>query len=823
VLIDISTLTPGAELELVARLLNNDADDTSSVTVDFLLNAQQGLHPSTAGAAGVALAAAADDDIQADIDFARLVDVTSGFDLVYTTTAYDAQAQRLAAALDLTNAGAQGVRDDVLIAVRGVRDQMTGQDSRIQLAAFDGLLPRPVAGLSAGTPFIRLSSLLDQDASGFFLSGAAADNLLLTFEGVDAPGTGGRFDFDLVVLGQANAAPTFTSDPTATERGQAYPVTLADADGNPTRVLELVLNGNNNAFEYTPTIADPEDDAVSVSVLTGPEGLDFVDGVLTFTPQASADVGTHTVRLRATDEFGASDPANDQTIVLRVLENVANRPPRFTTDPVTAAEVGVPYIYDADAFDPDGDDLRFTGTATYTDAAGNLVTLNGADADGDGFAVDAATGEVTFTPGLEIIDRDLTVVLTVSDQQDPALTDTQSYVLAVSGDAGNRAPVIVSEPATSFSTATTPGTSVGPVSPDIIELTLEPGQSADEQVLFTVPDAGIDATADIVFVVDESGSVNEAQEFIRELVLQLDQGLNNAGITANRYALVGFGSGSDGGAPRDFAANFPYRLRIFGPDNQEVFNERIEGQSDLADLRLPTNGQYTVIIDREGQGPISTTTTAQRQLIDPTQIAGVNRASTGTLPPGAETEIRFTAPAGRVVFADFGINHDSRIRVELISPAGLAVTTTSSSSRDTAVQTLTESGEYRLVLSNPTADQATFDITPVDLITAATPLTSDAASPPVSGTVAAGASVVYAIEGRIGESLLFDGLASSSDARASLIRPDGEVIASGIRLDTDRFPLVLDRLAPGTTSHSVATPAARSKHSCYPGAPATGH
>lgn len=54
-------------------------------------------------------------------------------------------------------------------------------------------------------------------------------------------------------------------------------------------------------------------------------------------------------------------------------------------------------------------------------------------------------------------------------------------------------------------------------------------------------------TADIVFLVDESGSMSGEHSWIGNMVNSLDTELIAAGVTGNRYALVGFGASSSHG------------------------------------------------------------------------------------------------------------------------------------------------------------------------------------------------------------------------------------------------------------------------------------
>jgi len=60
--------------------------------------------------------------------------------------------------------------------------------------------------------------------------------------------------------------------------------------------------------------------------------------------------------------------------------------------------------------------------------------------------------------------------------------------------------------------------------------------------LLCVAAAEAATTADILFVVDESGSMEGAHNWLEGMIVNFDQELRNAGITSNRYALVGYGS-----------------------------------------------------------------------------------------------------------------------------------------------------------------------------------------------------------------------------------------------------------------------------------------
>jgi hypothetical protein len=68
-------------------------------------------------------------------------------------------------------------------------------------------------------------------------------------------------------------------------------------------------------------------------------------------------------------------------------------------------------------------------------------------------------------------------------------------------------------------------------------------------ILLADSSAGASVTADVVIIVDESGSMNTEHAWIPGMVSTLDTALVGAGVTGNRYALVGFGSPSHDPAP----------------------------------------------------------------------------------------------------------------------------------------------------------------------------------------------------------------------------------------------------------------------------------
>jgi hypothetical protein len=74
------------------------------------------------------------------------------------------------------------------------------------------------------------------------------------------------------------------------------------------------------------------------------------------------------------------------------------------------------------------------------------------------------------------------------------------------------------------------------------------GLSLSAERAHAVPD-----TADVIFVVDESGSMSGEHAFLQDVIGDLDSALAAAGVNTRNYGVVGFG-GPSSGAPRDVGA-----------------------------------------------------------------------------------------------------------------------------------------------------------------------------------------------------------------------------------------------------------------------------
>ena len=230
----------------------------------------------------------------------------------------------------------------------------------------------------------------------------------LTFDGTTLTGTpteAGSFDvvlsatdgtdsaeqsFTIVVTAAANAAPSFTSTPTAI--GQV-----------------------GSAYSYAVTTNDADMDAVTVSATTLPSWLSFAaasgGGTLSGTPTAA---GSFAVVLSATD--GTDSAEQSFTIVVTAAANSA---PVFTSTPVEVGQVGVAYSYAVTTTDSDGDEVTLTAP-TLPD----WLTLDGATLSGRPTAAGSFAVVLSATDGTDSAEQSFTIVVTAAANAAPSFTST---------------------------------------------------------------------------------------------------------------------------------------------------------------------------------------------------------------------------------------------------------------------------------------------------------------------------------------------------------------------------------------------------------------
>ena len=233
---------------------------------------------------------------------------------------------------------------------------------------------------------VRGSDGLTSDGDPYFVLDAASP------DGTLAPGqstsartldfydpNGIQFTYDLVVLGQLNRPPAFTSEPNT----EAIP-------GLP--------------YVYQATATDADNDPLTFALLAGPVGMsvDPASGKVTWSPQQS-DLGNQTVLLQVDDGHGGKA---QQQYTVSTIAAPPNRPPLFTSTPVVVGNVDTPYAYQATAADPDGDPLTYvlgappvsvavTNPSFETPVLDDFVSVNAIP----GWTITGPADAGTFNPG----------------------------------------------------------------------------------------------------------------------------------------------------------------------------------------------------------------------------------------------------------------------------------------------------------------------------------------------------------------------------------------------------------------------------------------
>ncbi len=550
VFVDITHLAPGTEARLIARLVNNDSDTMTTVAVQAgvkLLAASPVANPSTATPQTPHFPSA-------EIDFVHITDVTAAVGVTYRQTSFASEQDVLYVDVELKNDGPVALAGPLLLVV-----DITDPES-IGVLGWDGLTPE-------GLPYYDLSRLLTGGTLGAsqILSGAE-----LQFSNPNEV----QFDYELRVLSYFNSPPAFQSTP----------------------VQEVVAG---KSYTYNAVALDPENDTLTYSLVSGPSGMavDPGTGVVTWTTVAT-DEGLHQVLLRAT-ETGPDGLFAEQEYQLLVSEGIPNRPPQFTSTPIVDAFVGSTYLYQSQAWDPDGDVLVYAvenGPAGLTiDPSTGLVT----------WAVTDVTLAGQFLP--------VTISATETGQSGDTHADTQDYLIAVHSEIGNLDPIIITDPRTTFELPYDPtaGATFGDVDPDSLTFYLDEGDQAAATVSVTLPDLAARATADIIVIVDHSTSMVQEIGWIPDMIAQLDAELQAQGITGNRFALMGFAGFVGDNNTWDqlhiySALADPLRISIYGPDQQllksiwapdEMRINDTDFVSLLHGFTLPTDGEYLVVVE----------------------------------------------------------------------------------------------------------------------------------------------------------------------------------------------------------------------------------
>jgi hypothetical protein len=329
--------------KLIFRLVNNDTDENSYVKVGDIqfADAAEGVSAPVRGFSLEAERSVA----PPRIEFGQLEDITGSVRADYQRTSFTERGKVLHAQFQLENIGTYGVNGSVVVAVKNI------SDASVSLRNADGVTPD-------GFAYIDVTKYL---VNGRLDPAARTAIGELVFNNPNEV----QFSYELVVLGGINRAPEITSNPLLPGRN----------------VAEVVAG---RVYTYDVEAKDPDNDTLTYRLLVAPEGLriNSETGLISWST-AEANIGNHSIVVEVSDGRGGVDI---QTFTLSVIAQPPNRPPIFTTDPVVDAYINQLYRYDADAIDPDQDEV------TYSLIIGP-----------NGMTVNRNTGLVEWTPPAALI------------------------------------------------------------------------------------------------------------------------------------------------------------------------------------------------------------------------------------------------------------------------------------------------------------------------------------------------------------------------------------------------------------------------------------
>lgn len=317
---------------LIFRLVNNDSDTATNVTItNFALVA------ATTEPVPTPIIVTPTPANTATPNFNLLTDVSNSLIAEYDHTSFNEEAKTLYADITIHNSGTYSVDSPLLVAIDNI------SDPSVILRNPDGVTPD-------GVPYYDFSNLV---VGGKLNPAATSNSGTLAFYNPNEV----QFTYDVRVLAQLNAKPVIESKP----------------------VIEVI---GGQEYRYQVKAIDKNGDALTYQLLVSPEGMniDSQTGLIRWNTTAT-NKGNQSVIIEVSDRRGGVET---QVYTLSVIDTPPNRPPAFTTNPIVDAAINTEYKYDADAVDPDRDDLTY-----------NLVLGP------DGMTVDRTTGEVTWTPTYE--------------------------------------------------------------------------------------------------------------------------------------------------------------------------------------------------------------------------------------------------------------------------------------------------------------------------------------------------------------------------------------------------------------------------------------
>ena len=249
-------------------------------------------------------------------EFDQLDDVSTSVTVDYSRTTFNRAARTLQFEARACNRGDEPIDGPLLMVIDRI------SEASVIAAAPDGFLPdgRPYYLFLDGTSSAEGGGPQSLEPGGcverrlFFQNALAA-----------------TVDFDVSWLAQGNRPPVFASVP-------------------PVEALAT------RPYTYEAVAVDPDAHSITYRLEAAPIGMAIeADGRVTWTPSVE-QIGVHSVEVVASDGRGGSAR---QAFAVNVVTERANRPPVFSSAPITHSPTGAQYRYQSTATDPDGDATSF--------------------------------------------------------------------------------------------------------------------------------------------------------------------------------------------------------------------------------------------------------------------------------------------------------------------------------------------------------------------------------------------------------------------------------------------------------------------------------
>ncbi|NJN12163.1 MAG: hypothetical protein HC815_31065, partial [Richelia sp. RM1_1_1] len=606
------------EAQLIFRLVNNDSDTTTNVKItNFTLTA-----------APVGTTAPTQSTFATEIrpgttpNFNLLTDVSNSLAPEYGRTSYNADTKLLYTDISIGNTGTYSVDTPLLVAVKNINDPS------VVLRNPDGITPD-------GMPYYDFSSLVTDGKLN--KDGETLERTLVFYNPNSI-----QFKPDLVVLAQLNKKPIIDSKP----------------------VVEIIAG---QQYRYSVNATDPNEDTLTYKLLVAPTGMivDDKTGLITWNTTTS-NRGNQSIVVEVSDSRGGVET---QRYNLSVIDAPFNRPPVFTTTPKVDAVVNTEYKYDADATDPDGDNLTY-----------NLALAP------EGMTVNPATGEITWTPGtIKVLGNTAIERITSSSERDTFTfggirgdriyfdsligSDSQTFELftpsgnkLIDSNTNYQGPVILTE--TGNYSLVVSGTT-GEYGFSLIDFNAAPVANFEQNITGVLT----------------PGSEDDAYRF--------------NGSAGQRLYL------------ETLSSNRNLDWVIYDANNQVIASTPTDNAWNDMEVELPANGQYVLVL--RGKGNYNENISYSFRIIRHDSNSTPLTLGTNSTPntvngniskKGEQNVYTFTSTKGTKLYLDT-ISANAGIYATLISPSGDGqkyFTNYRLDGSDSGLFTLEEDGAYRLVI-----------------------------------------------------------------------------------------------------------------------------